>query len=81
METLKPLTDKEKFQCVVRWLNRFYRAYVTQTCFENPCESCPVRHEKCDRHAQCLPSENFEILEQFTGKDTVINACLTKKCL
>ncbi len=81
MAALIPLTDKEKYECTVRWLNRMWRSLLEQTEMEDPCEECPVRHEKCDRYNQCEIVDNFAILERHTGENTVVKLCLNAECL
>lgn len=88
------LTDNEKYECVVRWLNalnhlwlKMYlhgdgpllKEYAQEECSVlgarykpncYPCSMCGIWQKKCKIRNK-LPSENWKILEQFVGKDTI----------
>lgn len=87
------LTDEDKYECVVRWLNRLWYGVLNAdympdgsyrcTDLETPCimEECPAGKYGARTFYECQPTENFKILEKHTGKDTVVDFCLNKKFL
>ena len=84
------LTDSEKMECVVRWLNALYTAYwyllrgemgLDELGEMNPCgeSKCPYI-EKCpctakEPYRPTVPiAMNFKVMEQFTGKSSVLSS-------
>lgn len=64
------LTEKQKWECVARWLNRACEEVTSPLKVDVcPCGSCPEFHGNCD----CPPQVNFKVIEQFTGDGTVVN--------
>lgn len=78
------LTDRERYLCIVRWLNTTYAAYLHNLPINDevyPCRGCP-QWEYCPCHTgkkiediglgEVLPIPmNWHILEQFTGHGSV----------
>ena len=77
-----PLTEQEKWECTVRWLNACYRHFVFPNDYSgDPCPDCPLQFRKCFRcdHKTGIQyiSDNFRVLEQFTGDGTVVGHCVS----
>lgn len=80
----KILTRHQRFVCVVRWLNTLYTAYAYKlavpeggACIDCPqnedCPSCTKKKLDDIKFGELLPVPmNFHILEQFTGKGSLI---------
>jgi len=70
------LTEKEKWECIVRWVNQAYR----YSCFPEdypeiePCSKCPLMWKKCP---QDLPQRFFKVLEKYTGEGTVVGETIS----
>lgn len=64
------LTEQEKWECTVRWLNALYRHSVFPEDFpEEPCENCPLLWVKCPKN---YPQDSFRVLEKYTGRGTIV---------
>jgi hypothetical protein len=67
------LTEKEKLECAVKWLNRLWYGFVLEEPPKMACDDCSLWLVKCKRKKHnvmpCL--EHFKVLEQFTGEGTV----------
>lgn len=65
------LTENEKMECTVKWLNALYRAWFKKEEVKLPCAECRHFGKECSKNDP--PQENFKVLEQFTGEGTVIS--------
>lgn len=72
------LTEAEKWQCTAKWLNAFYRAYCSNAPIlsVNPCENCIICYGKHGYKGRNFPQDNFKVLEQFTGANTIVGRCV-----
>lgn len=63
--------DTMKWYCVARWINRMYDNFREERKTERmACDDCLYFLNGCGSNV--TPPENFEIIERFTGKGTVI---------
>ena len=68
----RSLTDNERMECTVKWLNELFTAWCFDREVKNPCGECRFFQHECGKNIP--PQANFEVMEQFTGKGTVITA-------
>jgi hypothetical protein len=65
------LTEQEKLECTVKWLNRLWYGFVLGKPPEWACDACPHWDAKCKLKKRIACLENFKALELFTGEGTV----------
>ncbi len=93
-EKVEELTEQEKFECTVRWLNDLYDGYrnmlhgwIDGTVFlekvGTSCNECP-HNKKCpstarDPYRPTIPiPHNFQVLSQFTPGLNVVGPVLQR---